>query len=213
MKSEIKPLLLGIKNSRCITVTFGRFYDCTQTLLAKNKHQIDAFVVYKEYERKSSVGKGVCVCVQEEEGDLYSPWCHLRKVLGPLKPSEWMECFFRRPRSTFFHSRTSVCLFLFQIHSIIPDCSKHSTTFQEPHIPFSTRARITTLLLLLLLTLTPAPTQTVLFFFHHSSSWMDTAKEKTLFCLFSLHAEEFGLLQTRESPHTFSTPGLFSVQL
>lgn len=57
-----------------------------------------------------------------------------------------MECFFRRPRCTFFLPRTSVCLFLFQIHSIIPDCSKHSRTFQEPHIPFSTPARITTLL-------------------------------------------------------------------
>ncbi len=78
-------------------------------------------------------------------GGLYSLWCHLRKVLGPVKLSEWMECFFRRPRSTFFHCGTSVCLFLFQIHSIIPDCSKHSRTFQEPHIPFSTAARITNL--------------------------------------------------------------------
>lgn len=78
---------------------------------------------------------------------LYSLWCHLRKVLGPVKLSEWMECFFRRPRSTFFHRGTWVCLFLFQIHSIILDCSKHSSTFQEPRIPsfffFPTPARIT----------------------------------------------------------------------
>lgn len=73
---------------------------------------------------------------------LFSLWCHLRKPPGLVKLSEWMECFFRRPRCTFFHCRTSVCLFLFQIHSIIPDCSKHSKTFCEPHILFSTPARI-----------------------------------------------------------------------
>lgn len=68
---------------------------------------------------------------------LYSLRCHLRKVLGPVKLSEWMECFFRRPRSTFFHCGTWVCLFLFQIHSIILNCSKHSSTFQKPRIPSS----------------------------------------------------------------------------
>lgn len=68
---------------------------------------------------------------------MYSLRCHLRKVLGPVKLSEWMECFFRRPRSTFFHCGTWVCLFLFQIHSIILDCSKHSSTFQKPRIPSS----------------------------------------------------------------------------
>ena len=115
-------------------------------------------------------------------GVLYSLWCHLRKVLGPVKLSEWMECFFRRPRSTFFHRGTSVCLFLFQIHSIIPDCSKHSRTFQEPHIPFSTPARITTYHHHHHppLTLTPAPTQVFFLSFHHSSSRMDVAQEKTL---------------------------------
>lgn len=116
-----------------------------------------------------------CVCVYVCTGGvLYSLWCHLRKVLGPVKLSEWMECFFRRPRSTFFHRGTSVCLFLFQIHSIIPDCSKHSRTFQEPHIPFSTPARITTYHPPL--TLTPAPTQISSFFFlsiipHHRWTW------------------------------------------
>lgn len=59
-------------------------------------------------------------------GEFYSLWCHLRKPLSLGKLSEWMECFFRHPRCTFFHCRTSVCLFLFQIHSIIPDCTKHS---------------------------------------------------------------------------------------
>lgn len=129
----------------------------------------------------------MCVCAWEEEGrGLYSLWCHLRKVLGPVKLSEWMECFFRRPRSTFFHRGTSVCLFLFQIHSIIPDCSKHSKTFQEPHIPFSTPARITN-------HHPPPNTNTCphpdfLFFFFslsiHSSAWMDVAQEKTLSFLF-----------------------------
>ena len=128
--------------------------------------------VWKEEQRKRVCA---CVCVYVCTGGvLYSLWCHLRKVLGPVKLSEWMECFFRRPRSTFFHRGTSVCLFLFQIHSIIPDCSKHSRTFQEPHIPFSTPARITTYHPPL--TLTPAPTQISSFFFlsiipHHRWTW------------------------------------------
>lgn len=127
---------------------------------------------------------------------MYSLWCHLRKVLGPVKLSEWMECFFRRPRSTFFHRGTSVCLFLFQIHSIIPDCSKHSRTFQEPHIPFSTPARITNHHHL------PPPRLLVLFFFFfsiHSSSRMDVAQEKTLSFSFALRAEEFGLDEGKPS--------------
>lgn len=97
--------------------------------------------------------------------ELYSLRCHLRKVLGPVKLSEWMECFFRRPRSTFFHCGTWVCLFLFQIHSIILDCSKHSSTFQKPRIPssfFPTPARITNHHHTCP-ALTPAPTQTSFF--------------------------------------------------
>lgn len=87
--------------------------------------------------------KGVCEeWVREGEGGLYSLWCHLRKPTVLVKLSEWMECFCRRPRCTFFHCGTSVCLFLFQIHSIIPDCTKHSRTFHEPYILFSTPARI-----------------------------------------------------------------------
>lgn len=118
------------------------------------------------------------VCV----GGLYSLWCHLRKVLGPVKPSEWMECFFRRPRSTFFHRGTSVCLFLFQIHSIIPDCSKHSRspTFLFPLQPGSPTTT-------LLPTLTPAPTQTSFFFFsiipHHGWTW--PKKRPSLFSFLS----------------------------
>lgn len=91
-----------------------------------------------------------CLCIMKLVGQggengivgLFSLWCHLEKPPGLVKLSEWMECFFRRPRCTFFHCRTWVCLFLFQIHSIIPDCSKHSKTFCEPHILFSTPARI-----------------------------------------------------------------------
>lgn len=98
-----------------------------------------------------------------------------------MKPSEWMECFYRRPRSTFFHSRTSVCLFLFQIHSIIPDCSKHS---RSPTFLFPLQPGSTTTTLLLLPGLTPAPThQRSSFSFHHSSLWMDVAQEKTLYFL------------------------------
>lgn len=127
-------------------------------------------------------------------GGLYSLWCHLRKVLGPVKLSEWMECFFRRPRSTFFHRGTSVCLFLFQIHSIIPDCSKHSRTFQEPHIPFSTPARITNH------HHPPPDTNTCphpKFSFFPPSSFLimdGRGPRKDPLFLFALHAEEFGLL-------------------
>lgn len=119
---------------------------------------------------------------------LYSLRCHLRKVLGPVKLSEWMECFFRRPRSTFFHRGTWVCLFLFQIHSIILDCSKHSSTFQEPRIPssfFSPPQPGSPTTTTLCPALTPAPTQTTFFSLpHHSWSQMDVAQKKAS-CFFS----------------------------
>lgn len=131
----------------------------------------------------------MCVCmgggrVFEVVGGLYSLWCHLRKVLGPVKPSEWMECFFRRPRSTFFHRGTSVCLFLFQIHSIIPDCSKHSRspTFLFPLQPGSPTTT-------LLPTLTPAPTHTGFSSFFFFPSFLITdgrgPRKDPLYSLFS----------------------------
>lgn len=118
-------------------------------------------------------------------GGGYSLWCHLRQVLGSVKLSEWMECFFRRPRSTFFHRGTSVCLFLFQIHSIIPDCSKHS---RRPTFLLSTPAGLRDhhhhppehqhL---------PPPT---LLFSISSSSRMDSAQEETLSFVCPPRAEE-----------------------
>lgn len=127
-------------------------------------------------------------------GGVYSLWCHLRKALGRVKLSEWMECFFRRPRSAFFHRGTSVCLFLFQIHSIILDCSKHSSTFQEPHIPFfppRPGSPTTTLCP----TLTPAPAQTPPPPPPPSFLIIDgRGTKESLFFSPSLHAEEFGLL-------------------
>lgn len=128
-------------------------------------------------------------------GVLYSLWCHLRKPLGLVKLSEWMECFFRRPRCTFFHRGTSVRLFLFQIHSIIPDCSKHSRSptflFLFPLQPGSPTTTT------LLPTPTPAPTQASFFFFFFSPSFLimdGRGPRKDPLFLFSLHTEEFGLL-------------------
>lgn len=124
-------------------------------------------------------------------GDFYSLRCHLRQVLGPVNPSEWMECFFRCPRSTFFHHRTSVCLFLFQIHSIILNCCKHSSTFQEPNIQFSTPVRITKCHYPLLNTCPlPAPPcfPSLLIENTHGS------RKDLLLSLFPLNEEEFRLL-------------------
>lgn len=123
---------------------------------------------------------------------LFCLWCHLRKPPGLVKLSEWMECFFRHPRCTFFHCRTSVCLFLFQIHSIIPDCSKHSKTFCEPHILFSTPARISNHRRRRLQHLPPSqstflPPPSFLIINGHGP------KKHPRF-LFSLHTLEFGLL-------------------
>lgn len=129
--------------------------------------------------RRSVKGRAasVSMCVWEDGGmvrlgvgwgmegwGVYSLWCHLRKVLGPVKLSEWMECFFRRPRSTFFHRRTSVCLFLFQIHSIIPTARNIPGHSRSPTFLFFHSNQDHQPPPLSPPTLTPAPTQTSFFF-------------------------------------------------
>lgn len=140
---------------------------------------------------------------------LFSLRCHLRKPPGLVKLSEWMECFFRRPRCTFFHCRTSVCLFLFQIHSIIPDCSKHSKTFCKPHIlffPLQPGSVTTAAAAAATLPLTPTPAPKPVYLFpptiipHHK--WTQLKKTPSL----SLLSPHSGILG---NPHCSGTPGWY----
>lgn len=151
------------------------------------------------------------VCLLRVRRGLYSPWCHLRKPLGLGKLSKWMECFFRHPICTFFQRRTSLCLFLFQIHSIIPDCPIHSRALQELHVPIfhhqpgpiqppkltsaptpSKRPHHST----------PPP--------NHSSSRMCAGQEKTLFLFYS---PGIWVSSDEGSPHSSETPGGYILQL